>query len=62
MAAVHDGYVLQKSVVSTPLAGRLLSQCMAGAVAAKGTQLRPRYEFTRKEGPGGKMEVRGTFF
>ena len=26
MAAVHDGYVLQKSVVHTPLAGRLLSQ------------------------------------
>lgn len=57
VAAVHDGYVLQKSVVSTPLAGRLLSQCMAVAVEAKGSQIRPRYEFTRKEGPGGKLEV-----
>ena len=132
MAAVHDGYVLQKSVVHTPLGGRLLSQvglapsgwlaphwlavlqrdrwgqpawrllgalckpakqhclaglvllladssqpwhatlppsycatppatmtqCMAAAVEAKGTQIRPRYEFSRKEGPGGKLEVR----
>ena len=28
MAAVHDGYVLRKSVHSTPMGGRLLSQCM----------------------------------
>lgn len=57
MAAVHDGYVLQKSVVSTPLAGRLLAQCMAGAVEGRGTQIRPRYEFARKEGHGGKLEA-----
>lgn len=57
LAAVHDGFVLQKSVVSTPLAGRLLSQCMVGAMDAKGAQIRPRYEFTRKEGHGGKLEV-----
>ncbi|PRW20870.1 Actin-related 4 [Chlorella sorokiniana] len=57
LAAVHDGYVLQKSVVHTPLGGRVLSQCMAAAVEAKGTQIRPRYEFTRREGPGGKLEV-----
>lgn len=38
VAAVHDGYVLQKSVVSTPLAGRLLSQCMVATVEGKGTQ------------------------
>lgn len=33
------------------------AQCMAAAVEGKGTQIRPRYEFTRKEGPGGKLEV-----
>lgn len=58
VAAVHDGYVLQKSVVSTPLAGRLLAQCMAGAVEGRGTTIRPRYEFTRREGHGGKLEAR----
>ncbi|EFN56038.1 hypothetical protein CHLNCDRAFT_145478 [Chlorella variabilis] len=57
VAAVHDGYVLQKSAASTPLGGQLLSQCMAEAVEARGTQIRPRYEFTRKEGHGGKLEV-----
>ncbi|KAL4451638.1 hypothetical protein ABPG75_007300 [Micractinium tetrahymenae] len=57
MAAVHDGYVLQKSVAATPLAGRLLAQCMAAAVEAKGTQIRPRYEFIRKEMASGKLEV-----
>lgn len=58
MAAVHDGYLLQKSVVSVPLAGRTLARCMAGSVAAKGSQIRPRFEFRRKEGAGGSMEVR----
>ena len=28
VAAVHDGYVLRKSVHSSPMGGRLLSQCM----------------------------------
>ena len=59
VAAVHDGFVLQKSVVSTPVAGRLLSQCMAAAVETRGTQIRPRFEFKRKEAASGKLEVSG---
>ena len=57
MAAVHDGFVLQKSVVHTPLAGALLSTCMEAVSEAKGVTIRPRYEFLKKEGAGGKMEV-----
>ncbi|KAL4856209.1 Actin-related protein 4 [Chlorella vulgaris] len=57
VSAVHDGFVLQKSVASTPLAGQLLSQCMAAAVESRGTPIRPRFEFTRREGHGGKLEV-----
>ena len=57
VSAVHDGFVLQKSVVSTPVAGRLLSQCMAAAVESRGAQIRPRFEFKRKEAPSGKLEV-----
>ena len=58
VAAVHDGYLLQKSVTAVPLAGRTLARCMAGCVAAKGAAIRPRFEFRRKEGAGGAMEVR----
>jgi hypothetical protein len=57
VSAVHDGFVLQKSVASTPLAGQLLSQCMAAAVESRGTPIRPRFEFTRREGHGGKLEA-----
>ncbi|PSC76501.1 Actin-related 4 isoform B [Micractinium conductrix] len=57
LAAVHDGFLLQKSVLTSPLAGQLLAQCMAAALEARGNAVRPRYEFTRKEGPGGKLEV-----
>ena len=58
VAAVHDGYLLQKSVTAVPLAGRTLARCMAGCVAAKGAAIRPRFEFRRKEGAGGAMEAR----
>ena len=34
VAAVHDGYVLRKSVHSNPMGGRLLSQCMQVRLSA----------------------------
>ena len=49
VCAVHDGYVLQKSLVRTPLAGRLLTRCMVEAAEKGGAVLRPRYASKRVE-------------
>lgn len=58
MAAVHDGYVLQKSIIRSPLAGHVLTQCMLQSVRARGAEVRPRYEFKRVDRGGGHFEVR----
>lgn len=59
MCAVHDGYVLQKSISRTPVAGKVLSQCLLGAVAAKGGALRPRYALEKVEHKPGEFHVSG---
>lgn len=59
VAAVHEGYVLQKSVCRAPLGGETLNQCMQSAVEhANNLEIRPRYSFTRKETFAGTWEVR----
>ena len=58
VAAVHDGYVLQKSVVRTPVGGSVLSQCMLASVAAKGITVDPTFAFRRREKTPGQFEVR----
>ena len=57
VAAVHDGYVLRKSVISSPVGGRLLSQCMQASVQQRGMQIKPRFFFRRVETSPGKWEV-----
>ena len=57
MAAVHDGYVLKKSIIRSPLAGHLLTRCMQTAIEAKGTTVHPRYAFRRTETAPGKFAV-----
>mmetsp|Transcript_34825 Transcript_34825/g.98733 ORF Transcript_34825/g.98733 Transcript_34825/m.98733 type:complete len:456 (-) Transcript_34825:223-1590(-) len=58
VAAVHDGYVLQKSICRAPLGGATLNQCMQAAVEqGSSVEIRPRYAFTRKEGLTGVMEA-----
>lgn len=58
VAAVHDGYLLQKSVCRGPLGGSVLNRCMEAAVLQScGAEIKPRYSFKRKEGEGGVMEV-----
>uniref|UniRef100_A0A0E0QE44 Actin-related protein 4 n=1 Tax=Oryza rufipogon TaxID=4529 RepID=A0A0E0QE44_ORYRU len=53
VAAVHDGYVLQKSVATSPIGGEFLTDCMMKSLESKGVVIRPRYSFKKKEvGPG----------
>ncbi|CAG9461953.1 unnamed protein product [Pedinophyceae sp. YPF-701] len=57
-AAVHDGYVLQKTIVRNPVAGALLSELAHKVVtSATGNEVRPRYTFTRKQGASGDWTV-----
>jgi len=60
VTAVSDGFVLQKSIVRSPLGGRLLSQCMAHSVQRKGVAIRPSYSIKRSEISPGQIEVRQT--
>lgn len=57
MAAVHDGYVLQKSVARAPLGGALLTQCMLKSMESKGLTVPPPFSFRRKEKAPGQFEV-----
>lgn len=60
VAAVHDGYVLRKSIIRSPLGGRLLTQCMQHAIQSSGSQLHPQLLVRRYESAPGKFEVRSS--
>ncbi|GMH38536.1 hypothetical protein BSKO_06420 [Bryopsis sp. KO-2023] len=57
VAAVHDGYVLLKSVTWTPLGGALLTECMRRCVDPDATLMKPRYAFKKVERSPGMYEV-----
>lgn len=61
VSAVHDGYVLQKSITRSPLGGSLLTKCMLKAaesiLAEKSFTIRPRYSIKRVERQPGVFEV-----
>ena len=57
VAAVHDGYLLTKSIVRAPIGGQLLSQCMLQSAQAKGTVVQPAYSFKRVQTAAGQWEV-----
>ena len=46
---MHDGFLLKKSVIKSPIAGKYLTKCMQQAIEDKKVKLRPRYSFTRVE-------------
>ena len=58
VAAVHDGYLLTKSIVKGPIGGHLLSQCMLQSAQSRGTTVRPAYSFRRVQNTSGQWEVR----
>ena len=57
MAAVHDGFVLQKATTRAPLGGALLTQATLRAAEAKAPVL-PRSVVRRVEKTPGNWEVR----
>ena len=61
VCAVHDGYVLHKSIARSPLGGSLLTKCMLKAAESilgeKNFTIRPRYSIKRIERQPGVFEV-----
>ncbi|XP_042964817.1 actin-related protein 4-like isoform X1 [Carya illinoinensis] len=57
VAPVHDGYVLQKAVVSSPIGGEFLSDCLMKSLGSKGITIKPRYSFKRKEIRPGEFQI-----
>lgn len=49
IAPVHDGYVLQKAVGTSPIGGEFLTDCLLKSLESKGIKIKPRYSFKRKE-------------
>lgn len=57
VAPVHDGYVLQKAVVSSPVGGEFLTDCLLKSLESKGIKIMPRYSFKRKEIRPGEFQI-----
>ncbi|OAY63543.1 Actin-related protein 4 [Ananas comosus] len=57
VAAVHDGYVLQKAVATSPIGGEFLTDCMMKSLESKGIVLKPRYSFKKKEISPGEYQI-----
>ncbi|KAH7858898.1 hypothetical protein Vadar_029185 [Vaccinium darrowii] len=57
IAPVHDGYVLQKAVQSSPIGGEFLSDCLMKSLESKGLNIKPRYSFKRKEIRPGEFQT-----
>jgi actin-like protein 6A len=57
VAAVHDGYVLQKAIVKSAIGGDVLTECLLKTLESKGISIRPRFSFKRKEVRIGEFEV-----
>ncbi|KAE9611197.1 putative Actin family [Lupinus albus] len=54
---VHDGYVLQKDVATTPIGGEFLTDCLMKSLESKGIMIKPRYSFRRKEIRPGEFQT-----
>ncbi|XP_042017132.1 actin-related protein 4-like isoform X2 [Salvia splendens] len=54
---VHDGYVLQKAVSTSPIGGDFLSDCLLKSLESKGLSIKPRYAFKRKEVRPGEFQI-----
>lgn len=57
VAPVHDGYVLQKAVSSSPIGGEFLTECLMKSLESKGVTIKPRYSFKRKEIRPGEFQT-----
>ncbi|KAL2247325.1 actin-related protein 4 [Sesamum indicum] len=57
VAPVHDGYVLQKAVATSPIGGEFLTDCLLRSLEHKGLSIKPRYAFKRKEIRPGEFQI-----
>lgn len=57
VAPVHDGYVLQKAVATSPIGGEILTDCLIKSLEQKGITIKPRYSFKRKEIRPGEFQT-----
>ncbi|KAK0588062.1 hypothetical protein LWI29_033706 [Acer saccharum] len=57
VAPVHDGYVLQKAVLTSPIGGEFLTNCLTKSLESKGITIKPRYSFKRKEIRPGEFQT-----
>lgn len=57
VAPVHDGYVLQKAVATSPIGGEVLTDCLMKSLESKGIVIKPRYSFKRKEIRPGEFQT-----
>lgn len=57
VAPVHDGYVLQRAVATSPIGGEFLTECLLRSLESKGITIKPRYSFKRKEIQPGEFQI-----
>ncbi|XP_073058192.1 actin-related protein 4-like isoform X2 [Primulina eburnea] len=57
VAPVHDGYVLQKAMATSPVGGEFLTDCLLKSLEHKGLSIKPRYAFKRKEIRHGEFQI-----
>ncbi|KAJ7531091.1 hypothetical protein O6H91_14G031900 [Diphasiastrum complanatum] len=57
VAAVHDGYVLNKAIVRSPIGGEVLTDCLLNIMETKNVVIRPRFSFKRREVRSGEFEI-----
>lgn len=53
VSAVHDGYVLNASVMRSPVGGALLNEGLLASLSAKGGAIHPRYMYKKINKTGG---------
>lgn len=50
VSAVHDGYVLNNSVLQSPVGGQLMTEALRHSLASKGAKLQPWYMYRANSG------------
>ena len=55
---MHDGYVLNQSIVRSPVGGHVLDECLIASLKAKEIDLHPWYLYSKSsKAPGGQSSI-----
>ena len=52
---MHEGYVLQKAVVRSPISGERITDYLHSVLESKGVNVRPAYALSKKVGKDGTV-------